>query len=187
MGDVAIGRHSYMNGGSIRASVEIGRFCSIGRNVTLSAGDHPLDSITTHPVAWQARVPTRRPVESDRMRRHQKTVIGHDVWIGDNVVVLPGVHIGTGAAIGANAVVTRDVAPYEIVGGVPARPIRKRFDDAMIADLLRTEWWMLPIEAIRTFEVNDLPGCIEAIPALRDAFGVDERDLLILEPQSESA
>ena len=76
------------------------------------------------------------------------TVIGNDVWIGQNAVVLPGVHIGDGAIIGANSVVGSDVAPYVIVAGNPARTIRKRFDDELIALLLRFKWWDKDIEEI---------------------------------------
>lgn len=146
---VRIGRHSYMNGGMIRSRVHIGRFCSIGRNVVLSAGDHPLDALTTHPVAWQARAPLRRPETSQRRPRPVVTEIGHDVWIGDNVVVMSGVSVGTGAVIGANAVVTRDVAPYAIVAGAPARVLRPRFEPEIAARIEALCWWDWPDERLR--------------------------------------
>ena len=76
------------------------------------------------------------------------TVVGNDVWIGQNAVILPGVHIGDGAIIGASSVVGSDVAPYTLVIGNPARPLRKRFDDEMIALLLKFKWWDKPIEEI---------------------------------------
>ena len=75
-------------------------------------------------------------------------MVGNDVWIGQNVTVLPGVHIGDGAIVGANSVVSKDVPPYHIVGGNPAKIIRKRFDDAAIACLLRVKWWDWPAEKI---------------------------------------
>mgnify|MGYP002936851509 CR=1 FL=1 len=77
------------------------------------------------------------------------TVIENDVWIGQNSVILPGVHIGDGAIIGTRAVVTKDVPPYTIVGGVPARPIRKRFDEEVIRELEMLKWWDWSAEKIR--------------------------------------
>jgi virginiamycin A acetyltransferase len=109
--EVSVGQHSYMNNGYIRDRTSIGRFCSIGRNVAIAAGDHPLDCLTTHPIAWKTRRHPGRPEWSKRSAKHSTTEIGNDVWIGDNAVVLSGIHIGTGAAIGANAVVTKDVPP----------------------------------------------------------------------------
>ena len=82
----------------------------------------------------------------------ESPVIGHDVWIGASAAILPGVTIGTGAIVGANSVVTRDVGPYEIVAGNPARLIRKRFSDEVIAGLLESEWWQY-----RFTDFNDLP------------------------------
>lgn len=183
--NVHIGRHSYMNGGMIRARVSIGRYCSIGRNVVLAAGDHPLDALTTHPVAWKARAPLKRPRDSRRSLRPSVTEIGHDVWIGDNVVVQAGVRISTGAAIGSNAVVTRDVPPYTIVGGVPARPIRKRFSDTIIERLLASEWWMLKIETVQKLDVNDIEGCLAEIPALKAADGIDPFEFQVLGAPAE--
>jgi virginiamycin A acetyltransferase len=78
------------------------------------------------------------------------TVVGNDVWIGRNAVILPGVHIGDGAIIGLNSVVGSDVAPYTIVAGNPAKPIRKRFDDELIALMLRFKWWDKPVEEIQS-------------------------------------
>lgn len=177
LADVQVGRHSYMTGGMIRQSVTIGRYCSIGRNVLIAAADHPLDGLTTHPISWQARSRPRRPDQSVRQPRHPRTILGHDVWVGDNVVILAGVHIGTGCAIGANAVVTRDVPPYTIVGGVPARVIRPRFSEDIIAGLLATEWWTLPTEALKALDMNDVEACIREIPGLRDLFGTDAIDI----------
>ncbi|KRE17652.1 hypothetical protein ASE63_00100 [Bosea sp. Root381] len=179
--DVRIGRHSYMNAGTIRSRVRIGRFCSIGRNVMLGAGDHPLDCLTTHPVAWSAKArPNLRPPTSLRSRKHPTTEIGHDVWMGDNVVVMAGVHVGTGAVIGANAVVTKDVPPYAIVGGVPARLIRMRFPAELVSRLLSSEWWMLSRRAVEQLDVNDIEGCLSQVPLLKEAGGADPHDFVRL-------
>jgi len=92
---------------------------------------------------WEQAVPPLSdvPLKGD-------TVVGNDVWIGQNAVILPGVHIGDGAIIGANSVVGSDVEPYTIVAGNPAKPIRKRFDDELIALLAEFKWWDLPVEEI---------------------------------------
>ena len=87
--------------------------------------------------------PSEMPFKGD-------TVIGNDVWIGQNAVILPGVHIGDGAIIGANSIVGNDVDPYTIVAGNPAKPLRKRFDDELIELLLRFKWWDRSIEEINT-------------------------------------
>lgn len=178
--DVRIGRHSYMNNGMIRPCVSVGRFCSIGRNVVIAAADHPLDALTTHPVAWQARAPLERPQSSLRAKKSTFTEIGHDVWIGDNVVVVSGVRIGNGAVVGANSVVTRDVPPYSIVGGVPARLIRTRFSDPIVDRLIASEWWLLHIESVRKLDVNDIEACLEEIPRLKAEDGIDPIDFQLL-------
>jgi acetyltransferase-like isoleucine patch superfamily enzyme len=146
----------------------------MGRNISIAAGDHPLDALTTHPVAYQCRTKPRRPESSLRAAKHQATEIGHDVWIGDNVVILAGVKIGTGAVIGANAVVTKDVAPYSIAVGVPAKPIRKRFPDDIAERLLLSEWWTLKKETVQKLEINDIEACLAQIPLLRELDGTDE-------------
>ncbi|MFD1199480.1 DapH/DapD/GlmU-related protein [Brucella gallinifaecis] len=149
--EVTVGDFSYFerNGEAIYA--EIGKFCSIAANVRINALEHPMERLTTHKVSY-------RPNEyfrylgidgAFRTRRQAKRVtIGNDVWIGHGAVITPGVSIGHGAVIGANAVVTKDVAPYHVVGGVPAHIIRKRFDDEIIKRLLALCWWDWPVEKL---------------------------------------
>lgn len=172
--NVSIGKGSYINRGVIRSNTTVGRFCSIGRNVTLAAGDHPLDGLTTHPIAWKSAVRPRRPADTLRSPKRAFTEIGHDVWIGDNVVVMAGVSIGTGAVLGANAVVTKDVMPYSIVGGVPAKLIRMRFRECIVDKLLASEWWTLPTDALLQLNMNDVDDCIARIEFLRAVHGVDK-------------
>ena len=148
----------------------IGKFCSIacGARFLFNSANHTQRSLSTYifPVLFEEwgldveRIPEAWDNKGD-------IVIGNDVWIGYEAVVLAGVTIGDGAIIGARAVVTRDVPPYTIVGGVPAKPIRKRFSDAEIARLLELKWWDWPVEKIATgidaIQSGDLEALAEAL------------------------
>lgn len=129
LGPIRVGYRSYANDSLLR-NIDIGRFCSIGRRCSLGAARHDVECFTTHPSA-----------ASPDFIRDPQTRIGHDVWIGDNVVVVAGVTIGDGAVVAAGAVVTRDVEPYEIVAGVPARLLRRRFSETTAAALRSSQWW----------------------------------------------
>lgn len=123
--------------------LEIGKFCAIATGVQfiMNGANHKLDGFTTYPFGifgsgWEAGIPSLEslPLKGD-------TIVGNDVWIGHRAVIMPGVKIDDGAIIGAYAVVTKDVPPYSIVGGNPAKLIRKRFDDETIELLLQLQWW----------------------------------------------
>lgn len=124
----------------------IGKFCSIasGTKFIMGPANHRISSVTTYPFhvfggAWSERTPehlAQLPFKGD-------TVVGNDVWFGRECVIMPGVTIGDGSIVAAYSVVTRDVEPYSVVGGNPARFIKKRFDDALIELLLRLKWWDL--------------------------------------------
>jgi hypothetical protein len=127
-------------------TVEIGSFCSIAANVTLLlGGGHNTDWVSTFPVREAFGLPGRF---EDHPVYRGPTVIGNDVWIGRDALILDGITIGDGAVIGARAVVTKDVRPYAIVGGVPAREIRRRFTDEQVEALLDIAWWDWPEEQI---------------------------------------
>jgi chloramphenicol O-acetyltransferase type B len=148
-----IGEHSYSAGGlkvfswNEGAVLRIGDYCSIAHDVEiLLGGEHRHDWVTTFPfnVLWpSARHLTGHP------RSKGDVVIGNDVWIGAGAIIMSGVAIGDGAVVAARAVVTKDVAPYAMVAGNPARAIRKRFDDDTIRRLLRIRWWDWDEERIR--------------------------------------
>jgi virginiamycin A acetyltransferase len=123
----------------------IGKFCAIARGIefVMNGANHRMNSVSTYPFhimggGWEDFTPklSELPLKGD-------TVVDNDVWFGQNVTVMPGVHIGDGAIIAANSVVTKDVLPYHIVGGNPAKIIRKRFDDELIENLLELQWWNL--------------------------------------------
>lgn len=121
----------------------IGSFCSIGSGAAfIMAGNqgHRSDWISTFPFYWMSDVPSFAGAHNG-FRPAGDTVIGNDVWIGSEAIIMPGVTIGDGAVIGTGALVTKDIEPYAIMGGTPAKLIRKRFDDAQIAKLLELRWW----------------------------------------------
>ena len=128
--DVSIGKYSYVNPHSTLENCTVGNYCSISAGVNICPGEHDLYAISTHPLFARDEIPKRAPV-----------VIGHDVLISLNAVILKGVHIGNGAVIGAGAVVTKDIEPYEIVGGVPAKHIGWRFDPETRERIEQSRWW----------------------------------------------
>ncbi|MDE7319781.1 MAG: CatB-related O-acetyltransferase [Lachnospiraceae bacterium] len=144
----------------------IGKFCSIacGAKFLFNSANHSLTSLSTYPFSlffeeWEL---DKRNIAQSWDNKGD-IIIGNDVWIGFEAVILAGVTIGDGAIIGARAVVTRDVQPYTIVGGVPARPIRTRFDDNTVARLRNMKWWNWPKEKIARNIQAIQSGCLEQI------------------------
>lgn len=124
----------------------VGKYCSISWNVTIGALEHPLSSISTHSFPYRKKF---NLCKNDRNISHQKVKIDNDVWIGCGAIVMPGVHIGNGAVIGAGAIVTHDVPPYQIVAGVPARCIKNRFSETIVSVLNELQWWNLSDDILR--------------------------------------
>ena len=149
----SIGKYSYyvnqlnVLGGENQVPLKIGKFCSIAQGVTiLLGGGHRPDWITTYPFSYifdEFKNTPGLPATKGGV------VIGNDVWIGMNTLILSGIQIGDGAIIGAHSVVTKDVEPYTIVAGNPAKVIRKRFDQETIDALLRIKWWNWDIHKIK--------------------------------------
>lgn len=119
-------------------NVEIGSFCSISWNVTINARNHDVDFASTSAFPYVKRFGY---VEFDSIN-HSTAKIGHDVWIGTGAVLLEGIHIGNGAVVAAGSVVTKNVPPYAIVAGVPAKIIRYRFSEELINKITQSEWWL---------------------------------------------
>ncbi|MFA5713889.1 MAG: CatB-related O-acetyltransferase [Bacteroidales bacterium] len=134
-----VGRHSFHNGGfTVKGYGEcrIGNFVAIGSGVTLILNNHNIGF-----PSLQYRFYNHYFGKLPFIPQGSKIIIGNDVWIGDNAIVLPGVTVGTGAIIGAGAVVTKDIAPYSIVAGNPAKLIKMRFSQEAIERLLESKWW----------------------------------------------
>jgi acetyltransferase-like isoleucine patch superfamily enzyme len=133
------------------AKLTIGRYCSIADGVEIFlGGNHRTEWITTYPFDRLPGMWPPRPAAASSHTTKGDVTIGHDVWIGSGAVILSGVTVGTGAVIGARAVVSRDVPPYGVVAGNPARLLRLRFDDETVATLLATAWWDLDRGAVET-------------------------------------
>lgn len=147
-------------------AIKIGRYCSINDTARI-CNNHSIECVTTHPLldyrqfySWDKQESRKKylekygthfnnvPFQDSSIRKNEPVVIGNDVWIGANVVILPGVHIGDGAVLAAGAVITKDVEPYAIVGGVPAKLIRYRFSEEIIDKFLKIQWWDWTIEKI---------------------------------------
>lgn len=122
---------------------DVGKFCSIASHVRLNPPNHPMWRVTQSHVTYRRKQYGLGEDDAEifQWRRDHRVTIGHDVWLGHGALVMPGVTIGIGAVVGSGAVVTKDVAPYTIVGGVPAKPIRQRFDDAVIEKLIAIAYW----------------------------------------------
>lgn len=163
----SIGAYSYLGGGSaiLRHVGRIGRYCSIAGNVVTGSIEHPTDFLSTHPMfygRWQDVWPSTSSFydEYEHLRessraysesvgsRGTRIEIGNDVWIGEGVFISRGVRIGCGSIVAARSVVTKDVPPYAIVGGIPARVIRYRFSEEIISKLIEIKWWDLDISVL---------------------------------------
>lgn len=153
----SVGQYSYLGNNCVFTNTTIGRFCSISSNVEVITGTHPSSIFgSTHPSFFAVNTPNGKGFVDDNIFKEHKLTdsgrsleIGNDVWIGAHVKILEGIKIGDGAIVAAGSVVTKDVEPYTIVGGVPAKVIRYRFDESVIKSLCVMKWWNWPIEKIK--------------------------------------
>ena len=168
-GDCSIGIFTYINPNAFINNATIGRYCSIADWVQIGPGEHPVSILSTHPFMHDDENDSAGLLSYDEYRkilgtkpyatsapdgkplRSNKTCIGNDVWIGTRSIILQGVVVGHGAIIAAGAVVTKDVAPYTIVGGVPAKPIKSRFLPEISAKLLTLQWWNYDMSKVSNY------------------------------------
>lgn len=146
-----IDKYSYISENSTVLYCDIGAFTSIAANCNIGGASHPLEWVSTSPVFQSCSSVLKKRFAQIPYDPYVRTVIGNDVWIGANSVIKAGVTVANGAVIGSGSVVTKDVGPYEIWGGNPAKIIRKRFDDETIEKLLKSEWWNMSDEQLREY------------------------------------
>lgn len=136
-----IGKYSYIGNKSFVSDTDIGNFTSISTDCYIGGTTHPIDWVSTSPVFHKWENIMKKNFAHHEFEIFNRTKIGNDVWIGNRVMIKAGVTIGDGAIIGMGSVVTKDVGPYEIWAGNPAKMIRKRFDDNKIEKIINTKWW----------------------------------------------
>lgn len=139
-----VGDYTYFAGDASAIYAAIGKFCSIASHVRINPSNHPMWRVTQHHATYrrvQYGLDRQDDEEFFNWRKASPVRIGHDVWLGHGVIVMPGVSIGTGAAVGSGAVVTKDLPPYAVAVGVPAKVIKYRFDGETVEKLLKSAWW----------------------------------------------
>jgi acetyltransferase-like isoleucine patch superfamily enzyme len=164
----SIGAFSYTHS----AHLSLGRYCSVARDVSISSDEHPLDRVSTHLFTYRRHVQSfgreefgvEYPVRPFKVLK-AAPVIGNDVWIGAGALLKRGITVGHGAVIGARALVTRDVPPYAIVAGSPARIIRYRFDEETIARLLSLAWWRFKFTDLHDLDPTDMQAFMDGLEA----------------------
>ena len=172
-----VGKFSYLISPEFcHESAKIGKFCSFAYGVCVGPTQHPTNFLSSHPFQYcgsleilRGSTPdfediiNKKPISVAHMS--QPCVIGNDVWIGRNAIIQDGVKIGDGAIVASGAVVTKDVPAYAIVGGVPAKIIKYRFDEKTIARLLASKWWDLPTTFLATLDFDRIELCLQKIEA----------------------
>lgn len=136
-----LGDYSYINCNTHIAYSSIGKFCSIAENVRIGLGKHPAHFASSHPAFYANNKKFNTFSDKLYYKEYDQVTIGNDVWIGNNAIVMGGITIGDGAIVSAGAVVTKNVQPYSIVGGVPAKHIKFRFTEEQIIELQHSNWW----------------------------------------------
>lgn len=179
-----VGAFTYLSDGKIYTT-DLGRYCSIGSGLIAGHSNHPTRWLSTSPVQYQQTL--RFNVGSEFLNSEEyhadkvdpalthkahievrrRTKIGNDVWIGNQAIIIAGVTIGDGAIVGAGAVVTKDVAPYSIVGGVPARKIGERFNPEITERLVSSRWWEFAPWQLRHIDFSDVEGALMKIEDMR--------------------
>lgn len=144
-----LGRYSYVGQQCFMVNTDIGGFCSIADRVTIGGASHPMDYVSTSPVFHDGKNVLNKNFSSHRIKDTKKTVIENDVWIGQGAFIKAGIKIHNGAVVGMGSVVTKDIPPYEIWAGNPARKIRDRFEDKTKKALMDLKWWEWPDDVLK--------------------------------------
>jgi acetyltransferase-like isoleucine patch superfamily enzyme len=184
-----IGKYTFINRGTtLFYNTKMGRYCSIGKGCEIGVVDHPLDWLSTSPIQYNigAEFDYKEDCKDFKQIKFTKqseteafgTDIGNDVWIGSLVVIKCGLTIGDGAVIAAGSIVTKDVPPYAIVGGVPAKIIRYRFNEETIKRLLELKWWDRDLKDLNGISFDNIEKAIEQLGGLKKEAVVKKKDRL---------
>jgi len=170
--DCKIGAYTYINSNTtIYPRTDIGRYCSIGKNNEVATFNHPLNWLSTSPFQYNMKLHfPKYETECNQIKteRLEKTIIGNDVWIGATCIIKRGVTIGDGAVVAGGAVVIHDVPPYSIVGGVPAKILKYRFDEKTIEKLLTLNWWELTAKELDGVQFDDIQKAIQQLEEIKN-------------------
>jgi acetyltransferase-like isoleucine patch superfamily enzyme len=176
LGIERVGSFTYFGKNSAFYSTgHVGRYCSFGQDIITGAGNHPTDWMSTSTFFYRKNMWADSPMVNEfyeaqttpYIASKKRVTIGNDVWIGSRALIFAGVSVGHGAVIAAGAVVTSDVAPYAIVGGVPAKVIRYRFNDQTIERLLQSKWWEVHPSLLKGMDFSDLPLMLNEIENIK--------------------
>lgn len=155
-----LGRFSYVGKRTSLIYTEVGAFCSIATDACIGMGEHSISKLSSSPLFSEKVNGTGATWTDKVVFPYSKVSVGNDVWIGERAMVMGGVIIGNGAVVAAGAVVTKDVPPYAVVGGVPAKVIKYRFSPEVIEELEKLQWWSLPESVLRenidVFQIDDI-------------------------------
>lgn len=175
--DVVVGKYFGMNENCFVARATVGSYCAIGARTAINPFNHPVDWLSIHEFQYHPSSFDWVPEYNDFVRLErtpdmfEHVTIGSDVWTGHNVNILPGVSVGDGAVVGAGSVVTRDVPPFAIVAGAPARVRRMRFPERTIERLLQLQWWELELSELSGLPFRDVERCLDRIEEIRAGHG----------------
>lgn len=165
----SFGDYTYTGRNFVSWHCKIGKFCSVSWNVSIGGANHDYNRISQHAFLYARQFDLMGDDVEGYNRFEDECSVGNDVWIGCNVVICRGVHIGDGAVIAAGSVVTKDVEPYTIVAGVPAKKIKERCPQVLAERLMETAWWNLAPEIIKdNFQLFNKPICEETVALIED-------------------
>lgn len=167
--NVEMGKYSYIGNNCTVVNASIGSFCSIADYCSIGLARHPIEWVSTSSVFHEGRNILSKNFSNHRLKEQERILIGNDVWIGSMSLIKEGVQVGNGAVIGMGSVVTKNVDPYTIVAGNPAKPIRKRFDHEVIEKIESTIWWDLKDSDLKEVSkyINDLDGFFKTIDQIK--------------------